>query len=415
MGRAGDPLHAGGNSPRAMRTYVRMIVCVSIPRFELATAVGGSAGLIGCPVALAPESAGGSVIGEPSGRAEALGVRAGMRLGEALARAPQLVLVAADPVGVAEEWERVACALEGIGAELELERPGVAYFEADGLYGLYDDLEGVMTAARTAVARPVRLGAGPTRFCAFAASKRARAQRAVVIGRQAKRYLAGLPIEILRSRNETASVVKALERLGLHTLGDLACLPRSALADRFGQAGMLAHCLASGEDLPLVLREIPERVEESLELEEAASGLVLQHTVNLLVDRLLARVERRGRTFRSVVLSARLVDGGTWREEVVFRQALADSRRIGMALSLRLDLLPGPVQRLWLRVVCFGPPVGDQHALMEEDHSTRRRRLREAVNQIRAVAGPQAALRILWIDPGSRVPERRAVLTPFPE
>ena len=44
----------------------------------------------------------------------------------------------------------------------------------------------------------------------------------------------------------------------------------------------------------------------------------------------------------------------------------------------------------------------------------RRGRLEEAVNQIRAVAGHDAALRAVCIDPDSRVPERRVVLTPLP-
>ena len=33
--------------------------------------------------------------------------------------------------------------------------------------------------------------------------------------------------------------------------------------------------------------------------------------------------------------------------------------------------------------------------------------------QARVAAGPEAALRVLAVEPGSRVPERRAVLTPF--
>jgi hypothetical protein len=35
------------------------------------------------------------------------------------------------------------------------------------------------------------------------------------------------------------------------------------------------------------------------------------------------------------------------------------------------------------------------------------------VRQARTVAGPDAALRVLAVEPDSRVPERRAVLTPF--
>ena len=41
-------------------------------------------------------------------------------------------------------------------------------------------------------------------------------------------------------------------------------------------------------------------------------------------------------------------------------------------------------------------------------------RLREAVAQVRTVAGQDAALRAVCVDPDSRVPERRVVLTPLP-
>ena len=36
-----------------------------------------------------------------------------------------------------------------------------------------------------------------------------------------------------------------------------------------------------------------------------------------------------------------------------------------------------------------------------------------SIRQVRAAAGPDAALRVLAVDPDSRFPERRAVLTPF--
>ena len=80
-----------------------MIVCVLLPRFELAVAAGGLQSLVGRPVALAPDPsapAGRAGIGEVSGAAQALGLRPGMALGEALTRCPELELVAGDPVGV---------------------------------------------------------------------------------------------------------------------------------------------------------------------------------------------------------------------------------------------------------------------------------------------------------------------------
>jgi protein ImuB len=153
---------------------------------------------------------------------------------------------------------------------------------------------------------------------------------------------------------------------------------------------------------------------ESLELPEAGSGIQLERALGLLIDRLLARRERRGRTLRAVVLSAVLVEhGGTWREQVVFREALADPVRMRLALAPRLALMPAPAEELRLSVERFGPPASDQRALLEDPAEARAARLREAIRQTRAAAGPDAALRVLEVDPGSRFPERRAVLAPF--
>jgi protein ImuB len=117
---------------------------------------------------------------------------------------------------------------------------------------------------------------------------------------------------------------------------------------------------------------------------------------------------------RAVVLSAVLVErGGTWREQVVFREALSDPVRIRLALTSRLAAMPAPAEELRLSVERFGPPVSDQRALLEDPAAARTARLREAIRQARAAAGADAALRVLEVDPASRFPERRAVLTPF--
>ncbi|MDW5594283.1 hypothetical protein VSS74_08045, partial [Conexibacter stalactiti] len=237
----------------------------------------------------------------------------------------------------------------------------------------------------------------------------------VVLGdeRAARDYLATLPVALLRGREATAALPEPLGRLGIETLGELAALPRAAVADRFGAPGLLAWELAQGRDGALRPREEPERVEEELELPEAMSGVQLERALGLLVDRLLARRERRGRSLRAVVLAATLVEGGTWREQVPFREAHADPLRMRLALAARLALLPAPAERLRLAAVRFGPAASDQRSLLDEAGAERRARLREGVRQARAAAGPDAALRVLAVDPDSRVPERRAVLTPF--
>jgi protein ImuB len=86
---------------------------------------------------------------------------------------------------------------------------------------------------------------------------------------------------------------------------------------------------------------------------------------------------------------------------------------MGLALGQRLATLPAPAEALRLAVERFGPPHPGERALFDDGAAQRRARLREAIRQVRAVAGPEGALRVLAVDPDSRVPERRAVLTPF--
>jgi protein ImuB len=444
-----------------------MVVCILLPRFELAVAAGGREALAAGPLALAPEIGREPLVGETSAAAEAYGVRAGLRLGEALARCPTLRLVAPDPAGVADAWERMIAALEGIGAAVESDHPGTAWFEERGLRGLHGgSAESVITAARRAlaaatqegkargVASPSALGAGaetrlgggvapvppagvgvvsaispsaassgagrvgaaPSRFAALAAAHRARARRPEIAPDSPARlaaYLAPLPVSLLNARPEVAMLPEALERFGIATLGELAALSRAHLADRFGTAGPIARDLARGKDTPLRPRVPSERLQEVLELPESASGPQLERGLGMLIDRVLARPERRGRTVRAVVLSAALVGGGTWRTQMTFREALSDPRRMRLAITGRLTELPAPADSLRLRVEAFGPPSGDQRSLLAEPAAIRRARLREAVRQTRAAAGPDAALRILAVDPDSRVPERRLALAPW--
>jgi len=392
--------------------FAYVIVSVLLPRFELVVASGDRKALLGEPAALAPEPGKEQKIGEVSLAAEAFGVRRGMRLGEALARCPRLALLPPDPLGVADAWDAALERLEGIGAAVEPQRPGLACFDARGLLRLHGGrVEGVLDAARAAIGASVRLGAGPTRFVAIAAASRARARRPEIV-REAS-ALAGEPVGLLALREETAVLAEPLERLGIATLGELAAVPRAALADRFGPAGLLAADLVAGSDTPLRPRPASERLEETLEPPESRSGEQLERALEILIDRLLARRERRGRTLRAVALSATLVEGGTWRERIVFREALADRARMRLALGGHLLKLPAPAEALRLGAERFGPPHATGRALFDDGLAQRRARLREAVRQARAAAGPDAALRVLEVDPGSRIPERRAVLTPF--
>ena len=98
------------------------VACALIPRFRLIAAIEGRRELLGKPAALAPEPGAAQLIGEVTEPAERFGLRSGMRLGEALSRCPELILIPPDPERAERSWEEALRRLEGIGAEVESER-----------------------------------------------------------------------------------------------------------------------------------------------------------------------------------------------------------------------------------------------------------------------------------------------------
>ena len=375
------------------------------------------------PVAIAPEPGGVQVIGDASGAAEAFGVVVGMRLGEALGRCPSLALVPADPQRAEEAWEKSLATLEGIGAAVESERPGEAFFGLDGLRALWGRPERAVERARRLLGQGVRLGGGPTRLVALAAALRSRPRRpvsaAMVSERQARVFLANLEVGVLRDRmgNEWTGVnlVDTLERLGVATLGELAALPSDAVADRFGEPGLRALGMARGIEAPLRPHQPRAELREEIELHDTATAGQLDRALELLVDRLLANPLRRGRSFRRLRIEARLAGGGGWRIEAPTRQATAERERLLLVLGPKLGALPAPASRLALRALELGEAPPRQPALIEDEAEERRSRVAEAVRHARATAGRGAVLRVLEVDPGADVPERWATLTPFPE
>jgi protein ImuB len=396
-----------------------MVVCVLLKRLPLIAALGGTRHeLFGEPVALSPEPGREQRVGDVSPAAEAFGIVPGMRVGEALSRCPDLRLLPADPEATRSYWNAVLDRLESIGAAVESDDPGVAYFEARGLERLHGGhLEGVLAAVRRSLPGSIRIGVAPSRFAAYAAAVYARrARRSEIWNAGALRaFLAPLPVGLLRPRPGLEDLPEMLERLGIRTLGELAALPPSAISERFGHPGLLALELAQGRDTRLEPRRPQEPLSERLTLPDASSGPQLERALEMVIARLLARRERRGRSLRAVALSARFVEGGTWRVSVPLRRPSVDPARLRLVLAPRLAELPAPAESIAVEVEAFGPPAHDQSVLVEDAGDLRRARLGEAVRHVRQATGEESLLRVLEVDPDSRIPERRAVLAPFPE
>jgi protein ImuB len=325
--------------------------------------------------------------------------------------------VLADPVEAGELTERLLRRLERTGAAVESERPGEAFFTLDGLRGIHGGKRaGVLAAARRAAEMEVRIGVAPTRFAAHAAAQR----EAIVPPPAAGDFLAALPVSTLAGRlelppREAGSLIETMRRLGIETLGALAKLPAGRVADRFGPPGLRALCLARGEDSPLRPRRPYEELAEELELPEGAAGGQLERALELLVDRLLAAPQRKGRTLLGLRLGARLSAGGSWSVDQGLGHPSASARTLRSLLIPRLEALPGPAAALRLCALGLGPHVGDQLELSVRGEEHRRRRLGEAIREVRVAQGGDSLLTIVPLDSASRFPERWAMLAPSPD
>src|ERR671923_1210801 len=128
-----------------------MIACLAIPGFELRAALRTRPSLALQPVALAPPEGAEPLIGPVTAAAHEAGVRPGMRLGEALATCPSLVLVDPDPAGAEQAWEEILRRLEDAGFAVDAAEPGCVYFETRGTERLYGGLEAALERALAAV------------------------------------------------------------------------------------------------------------------------------------------------------------------------------------------------------------------------------------------------------------------------
>lgn len=300
--------------------------------------------------------------------------------------------------------------LEGIGAAVEAERADEVFFAVDGLRGIHGgDSAGVLAAARRVLGKGPLLGLGPTRLGAFldARGLRAPVPVSVLVGR--------LDAGSATAGKAAGDLVVALERLGVEMLEDLAGISADQMADRFGTLGLAALRLARGEEEPLRPRQPHEDLAEQIELPEGTAGRQLDRALALLVDRLLAAPARRGRTLLGLRLGAVLAAGGSWSVEQGLGRPSASARVLRTVLTPRLQTLPGPATALRLRALGLGPPDADQLELAVGGEEPRRRRLGAAVREVRVTQGSEALLKILPVDLDSRVPERWATLTPFPE
>ena len=393
------------------------VACISIPHFALRVAILEQPQLDGIPLVLGAPAGARPVVLDATPEAAACGVQPGLSLREVPALCPEARIIAPHPLREASALETIMTALETLSPAVEADDAcmGCFYVDLNGLERHLGPPAAAVTRLRQAVApilRP-RVGIAPGKFAARIAAGSAqpggdRSLEAAAVGPfLAQSAITWLPVP--------PELHRRFERLGFHTLGDLARLPASAVQARFGLAGRRAWALAAGQDQSHVqARPRPEQVVETLTLESPLTSLeMLLVALTRLLMAAFAQPRLRHRHVQQATLRLALEDDRSWELKATLREP-GDQRRVTLALSYRLQAvqLPGPVTGITIEL-CGLVNTGGAQEQLPSLRARRPRQLADASRQLKQRYGMSGLFQVVEVEPWSRIPERRQALLVF--
>ena len=359
-----------------------------------------------------------------SAPARAAGVRTGMRLRTARSLCPDLTVLPPEPEREARAFEPVVAAVESLVADVVVARPGLALLGARGPARWVGGEEELACAVVEAVA------AGPGVECQVGVADSLlgavlAARHGVVVTGPAADFLAPWPLSAVltalttsRVRAEARELLEVLQRLGLHTLGDLAALPARSVAARFGPLGERLHVLARGQghhlprtDRPVADLTVSTTLDPPVERADAAA-----FAARTLAEDLADTLVVRGLGAGLLVVEARAEDGS----DLTRSWALEGSPTVGELtdrvrwqlegwLSGRAGRPPSaPLTRLRLTAGDLDPVGGSQVALWGRSGMAARRRSERAAERVESLLGA-GSVQLPLLVPG-RDPRSRSVL-----
>ncbi len=336
------------------------------------------------------------------------GVKVGMRRREAEAICPAVVTIPSDPGAEAAAFEPVVAAVEDLVPRVEVAVPGLMYIPVTGAvryYGGEQSLVERVAKEIQAVAGPgARLGLAAGPFAARHAAAMATDERPIHLVTDDAAFLSSLDVASLGYED----LASTFRWLGIGTLGELAGLPRGAVASRFGSQGLEVHRLAAGEDRPVRPRRpavdlaVEERFVPPLTVLEQA-GFAARNLANRLMERAAAESALPHRVEIEAEAAGGAVRTRTWRSGDPFTEGqLAERVRWQLRAWVESGGIPGGLVRLRL-VPADVSDRGRQMAL-HEDAATAEEAAR-ALARAQALLGPD---RVLQARPqGGRDPRER--------
>ncbi len=246
-------------------------------------------------------------------------------------------------------------ALDAVSPLIEDAGPGTAYLDMAGIEGGLVQWSARIRAALGASASGI--GAGPNRFCAYAAAWIG--DGTWIDATDAAQRVAPLPLEVLAL---DADVVARLHLLGITTLGELARLPHGPFVRRFGPQAAGWHEAARGIDrAPLRPRAHAIAIEAAMLGEGSAeSEAAVFFALRVLIARVCSDLERSGKRTGALEIEIELEDAQRVRIDVPLAAATAQERAMLDVLRAKLEGMQFSAPLCGLRLRALGLEEGGE-------------------------------------------------------
>jgi len=290
-----------------------MIACVVIPSFA-ATLVRQQHGISNdVPVIVAHYRGKRGQVAAADALALAAGVREGMPLTRARALCPEADIRLMQHSQLRQVTERLCETMGTFSQYLEIApnsvQTAVVFLDLGRLrpdVGRRLGAELVDAVARFGFVS--RVGLASNAFTARAAALTGHEAVHLVLPAEIAPFLARQRVSLLPLKRET---VRRLGLFGLHTLGQITTIPRSALVLQFGKEGAQMHRLASGDDRRRIRQWAPRafvcgvrQFEQPLE-----DRLIVQSVLDALASEQMDLLSRQQQTCAEIILTIGLEDG----------------------------------------------------------------------------------------------------------
>ncbi len=306
-------MHADGDAGGTGE--IPWILHLDMDAFFASVEVRDDPALQGLPVVVGGAGSRG-VVAAASYPARTRGIRSAMPMATARRLAPDLVIVPPRMDHYRRVSAQVMELLRSVVADVEQISVDEAFLDARGARRLFGSPEEIAARLRRQIreqlALPSSVGGSVSRAVAKIASAQAKPDGMLIVpADRTAEFLAPLPVSVISGIGPKAQA--ALERIGVHRVGQLRDVPPTTLARALGPRAAEVARLADGSDRTGLGRRVKDRslgTERTWD-EDLTDPAEVRRRITLMADDVARQLRRSELVARTVVLKLRSPDGTT--------------------------------------------------------------------------------------------------------